>query len=343
MFDWMEILRALLYLVALIGFAATNAAYLVWAERKIAAHCQRRIGPKEVGPFGLLQPVADGLKLMAKQLMTPKGIDVPLYWLAPILVLAPAIASFVVIPFDTYIQARDISLGLLLIYAFGSIVALGLLVGGWGSRNKYAVISAARAVSRSIAYEIPLLITVLTVVMIARSMDLNEIVVQQGGGFWHWNILKLTASPLMPLLFLVYFICMLAETNRAPFDITEAESELVAGVFTEYSGMGFGLFFLAEYAHIVIGCCIGTILFLGWWDCPFGLLPGWWWFAIKLYALCFLVIMVRWTYPRTQFYALLNLSWKVLIPFTMVNLLLTAAFLKFVRPLAVSACPVLFR
>lgn len=331
MFDWMEILRALIYLVGLIGFACLNAAYLVWAERKLAAHCQRRMGPKEVGPYGLIQPIADGVKLVAKQLMTPGGIDIVLYWLAPAMVMVPAIISFVVIPFGSGLQARDIDMGLLLVYAFGSVVALGLLVGGWGSRNKYSVISAARAVSRNVAYEIPLLITVLTVVMIARSMNLNEIVAQQSGGFWHWNIFRFTASPLMPVMFLIYFICMLAETNRAPFDIMEAESELVAGTFTEYSGMAFGLFFMAEYAHIVIGCCIGTILFLGGWDCPFGLLPGVWWFAVKLYALCFLVIMVRWTYPRVQFYNLLNLSWKIMIPITMFNLLLTAACLKIFR------------
>lgn len=326
-----EPFRAIFYLVAMITFAALNAAYLVWAERKLAAHIQRRIGPKEVGPFGLLQPVADGIKLLSKQLLEPADVNRTLYWLAPILIIIPAIVSFVVIPFGNGIQATDMNLGLLLIPAFGSIVGLGFLMGGWGSRNKYAVISAARAVSRNIAYEVPLLLTIVTVVMITNSMDLNEIVAAQSGGFWHWNVFKLSASPLMPVLFMVYMICMLAESSRAPFDITEAESELVAGTFTDYAGMSFGLFFIGEYALLVVGCCIGTILFLGGWDCPFGMLPGCWWFAVKLYALCTIVIWVRWTFPRTQFYALLNLSWKVLIPLTMFNLLLTGLCIKLFR------------
>lgn len=323
-----EVVRLLAFLVGIIAFAALNAAYLVWLERKGAGHFQRRIGPKEVGPYGLLQPLADGIKLMTKQLLIPDGVDPVLFRVAPIMVMAPAIMSFVTIPFSDSLVARNIDIGLLVIFAFASVNVLGLLLGGWGSRNKYAVIAAARCVSQNIAYEIPMLVTVVTMVMITQTLNLNEIVAQQQGGFWNWYILRLNASPLMPVAFLIFFVCMLAETNRAPFDMAEAESELIAGAFTEYSGMGFGVFFMGEYANIVIGSCLATILFLGGWHCPFGLLPGVHWFLIKMYLLCFTVIWIRWTYPRTTFYGLLNLSWKILIPISFVNLILTSIMLK---------------
>jgi len=323
-----EPIRLLLFLVGIIAFAALNAAYLVWVERKGAGHFQRRIGPKEVGPYGLLQPLADGLKLMSKQLLVPDGVDPILFKVAPVMVMIPAIGSFVTIPFAEGLQARNINIGLLLVFAFASVGVLGILMGGWGSRNKYGIISAARVVSQNIAYEVPMLLTVIAIIMVTKTMDLNAIVGQQLGGFWHWNVFKLTASPLMPVAFLILYTCMLAETNRAPFDMAEAESELIAGAFTEYSGMGFGVFFMAEYANIVIGACLATILFLGGWSCPFGLLPGVHWFLIKMYLIIFSVVWVRWTFVRTQFYNLLNLSWKILIPISLVNLVLTSAMLK---------------
>ncbi len=322
-----ELIRILLYLVGIIAFAALNAAYLVWVERKGAGHIQRRIGPKEVGPFGLLQPLADGAKLMSKQLLVPEGVDPILFRVAPILAMVPAVMSFVTIPFSDTLVARDINLGLLMIFAFASVNVLALLLGGWGSANKYAVISAIRAVSQNVAYEIPMLITVITMVMVTSTLNLNEIVAQQPDIF-HWYIFRLNASPLMPVAFLIFFVCSLAETNRAPFDLGEAESELIAGFHTEYSGMGFGLFFMGEYANIVIGCSLAVILFLGGWQDPFGVFPGVWWFLLKLYVLIFTVVWIRWTYPRTQIYGLLNLSWKILIPISLFNLLLTAGFLK---------------
>lgn len=325
--EYTEVLRLVAYLVAIIAFAALNAAYLVWLERKEAAHIQRRIGPKEVGPYGLLQPIVDGIKLMTKQLIVPAGADKILFKIAPLLILVPAVMSFVTIPFSETLVARNINVGLLMIFAFASVNVLGVLIGGWGSNNKYAVISAARAVSQNVAYEIPMLITAITMVMVAGTMNLNEIVMQQPNMF-KWYIFRLTASPLMPVAFIIFFICSLAETNRAPFDLAEAESELIAGAYTEYSGMGFGVFFMGEYANVVIGCSLATILFLGGWQCPFGLFPGVWWFLLKLYLLCFTVIWIRWTYPRTQFYGLLNLSWKYLIPISLFNLILTGALLK---------------
>jgi NADH-quinone oxidoreductase subunit H len=323
-----ETFRAVMYIIGMIIFVALNAAYLVLMERKVAGHVQVRPGPTENGPFGILQPMADGLKLMTKQLLIPDSVDPILFRIAPVMVMVPAIMSFVTMPFSDNIAARNMDVGLLVVFAFATINVMGLLLGAWGSRNKYAVFSAARVVSQNIAFEIPMLIIVVTMIMVSGSLNLHTIVSQQLGGIWQWNILDLKASPLMPVAFLILFTCMLAETNRAPFDIVEGESELVAGPFIEYSSMGFGLFFMGEYANIVIGCCLTTILFLGGWGCPFGLFPGLHWFLIKLYLLIFTVIWIRWTFPRTTFYGLLNLSWKVLIPVSFVNLIITSAMLK---------------
>jgi NADH-quinone oxidoreductase subunit H len=324
----LEMIRLVLYAVGLIAFAAFNAAYLSLLERKIPSWFQLRYGPKEVGWWGLLQPVADGIKLLTKQLLVQRGADVVLFKLAPAMVVIPAIMCLATIPFSETLVPRNINLGLLVIFSFSAIHVIGTMLGGWASYNKYASIAAARVVAQNIAYEIPLLLILVSLVMITHSFNLHTIVDQQAGGFWRWNVLRLSASPLMPVAFFIYFICMLAESNRAPFDMVEAESELIAGAFTEYSGMGFGLFFIAEYANIVVGCALGTILFLGGWHCPFGLLPGLHWFLIKMYFLCFTVIWVRWSFPRTQFYGLLNLSWKVLIPIALANLMITAIMLK---------------
>ena len=305
-----EPFRLVFALVAIMAFVGLNAAYLVWVERKGAARFQRRPGPNEVGPAGLLQPIADAVKLLSKQLIVPAGVDRTLFRLAPLAVMAPALAGLAVIPFSETLAARNINLGLLMIFAFGSINVMALMVGGWSSRNKYAIISAARVVSQNVAYEIPMLLVVITMIMVTGTMNLSEIVTQQAGGFWHWNLFKVWVNPLMPVTFLIFFICMLAETNRAPFDMAEAESELVAGAYTEYSGMGFGVFFMAEYANILLGCSLATVLFLGGWQSPIGILPGVFWFLVKMYFLVFTVVWIRWTFPRTQFYGLLNLSWK---------------------------------
>jgi NADH-quinone oxidoreductase subunit H len=179
-----------------------------------------------------------------------------------------------------------------------------------------------------VAYEIPMLLVVITLLMVTGTMDLNEIVRKQAGWFTNWNLFRVDANPLMPVTFLIFYICMLAETNRAPFDMAEAESELVAGAFTEYAGMGFGVFFMGEYANIVLGCALGTALFLGGWQSPFGHFSGVWWFLLKMYFLVFSVVWVRWTFARTQFYGLLNLSWKILIPVSLITLVLTAAMIK---------------
>jgi NADH-quinone oxidoreductase subunit H len=323
-----EPFRLLAYLLGIMGFVGANAAYLVWVERKGAARFQRRPGPTEVGPAGLLQPIADAIKLLTKQVLVPLTGDRTLFRLAPAMVMAPALMCLATIPFSAALGARDVNLGLIMVFAFGSINVMAVMLGGWASRNKYAIISAARVVSQNVAYEIPMLLVIITLLMVTGTTNLREIVDQQAGGFWKWNILKLSANPLMPVTFVIFFICMLAETNRAPFDMAEAESELVAGAFTEYAGMGFGVFFMAEYANILVGCSLATILFFGGWQSPIGVFSGLFWFLLKLYLLIFTVVWVRWTFPRTQFYKLLNLSWKVLIPISLATLVLTSAMLK---------------
>ncbi len=323
----LTIFNAIIAVVIAIAFAAANAAYLVLAERRGAGRIQRRPGPN-VNLFGILQPPADGIKLMTKQLMIPGGADKALFMVAPVLAMAPAIMSFVTIPFSDTIVAHSMNVGVLMIFAFASFGGMAILLAGWSSRNKYGVMASVRAVSQNISYEVPMLITVITVVMMTGTMNLHEIASSQAGGFWHWNVFPSLSAPLMPVAFLIFFTCSLAETNRAPFDLGEAESELVAGFHTEYGSMGFGLFFMGEYANIVIGASLITILFLCCWDCPLGLYPGVWWFLLKIYLLIFTFIWIRWTFPRTTIYGLLNLSWKILIPISLFNLLLTAGLLK---------------
>jgi NADH-quinone oxidoreductase subunit H len=256
--------------------------------------------------------------------------------------MSPALMSLAVIPFGEHLAARNINVGLLMIFAFGSVNVMAIMLGGWSSRNKYAIISAARVVSQNVAYEIPMLLVVITMIMVTGTMNLNEIVLQQAGGFWHWNFFRVWVNPLAPVTFLIFYTCMLAETNRAPFDMAEAESELVAGAYTEYSGMGFGVFFMAEYSNILLGCALATVLFLGGWQSPLGHLLGNWqstigvllglfWFLAKMYFLIFSVVWIRWTFPRTQFYGLLNLSWKILIPVSLFTLILSSAMLKLFR------------
>ena len=329
---WPEPLRLILFLVGIMSFVGLNAAYLVWVERKGAARFQRRPGPTEVGWAGLLQPIADAAKLLSKQLIVPAGSDTTLFRVAPLLMMSPALMSLAVIPWGQSLAARNVNVGLLMIFAFGSINVMAIMLGGWSSRNKYAIISAARFFKQKTAYEIPMLLVVITMIMVTGTMNLSEIVTQQAGAFWNWNLFKVWVNPLMPVTFLIFYTCMLAETNRAPFDMAEAESELVAGAYTEYSGMGFGVFFMAEYANILLGCALATVLFLGGWQSPIGILPGVFWFLLKMYFLIFSVVWIRWTFPRTQFYGLLNLSWKILIPVSLVTLILSSAMIKLFHP-----------
>lgn len=315
-----ELLQIVIGLVCLAAFVGLNAVVLVWMERKVAGHFQRRPGPFEVGPHGLLQTVADAVKLIAKQLFVPQGADKILFWAAPFLAFLPVFVTLLPIPWGDALVTWEVNLGILLILAFAGIGVLSLCLAGWSSNNKWSLLGAARAVAQSVAYEIPMLLSLMVVVMMTGTMNLSEVVRSQGSWPWEW----MAAS--QPLAFLIYFVCAVAETNRAPFDLPEAESELTAGFHTEYSGMGFGLFFLAEYANMIVVSGVAAALFLGGWRGPG--LDGVWWFLIKVYVLIFVIMWFRWTYPRVRFDQLLNIAWKWLIPLAVLNLLATAVWIK---------------
>ena len=321
--DFMTTLIPLI--VAVVGSMAwlgINALVLVYCERKFAGHIQRRPGPFEVGPHGVLQPLADGLKLMSKQLLTPDNADDFLFWLAPILSMIPVLLLFMPIPYGPVLTGMEVNLGLLLILAFSSFNGLALILAGWGSNNKWGILGAARAVAQTVAYEIPLLLTVLSVVFMTGTLNLTEITNMQAGHIGNWFIWQ------QPLAFVVFIVAMFGETNRAPFDLAEAESELTAGFHTEYSSMGFGLFFMAEYGYMVVICSVASVLFLGGFHGPIPGVEGWWWMLMKTYALLFLMIWARWTFPRVRFDQLLNLNWKWLLPLATFNLLATAFIMK---------------
>jgi NADH-quinone oxidoreductase subunit H len=313
-------------LVGVLALVQVNALFLVWLERKVAAHIQLRIGPKEVGPFGILQTIVDGVKLVSKELITPRHVDKKLFMLAPVAIFLPVLVSFVVIPFSKNLQIRDLNVGLLVIFAFSTFNVLAILMGGWSSNNKYSLLGAVRSVAQNVAYEIPLLLTVLSALLWSNSLQMSKIVESQStvwNAFW------------MPVAALIYLICATAETNRAPFDIPEAESELVAGFHTEYGGMRFALFFLAEYSNMLIVAAVATTLFFGGWKpLPFlGFLPvpGLVWFLAKTYVLIFVVIWVRWTFPRLRFDQLMNFCWKIMIPVALLHLVVYAGIIKLLR------------
>lgn len=299
-----------------------NALVMGYAERKLAGRIQLRPGPMEVGPHGILQLVVDGVKLMGKQLVVPRNADKPLFMLAPLLSFAPVFVPLLVIPFSDKLQGLDLDVGLLLILAFASLNVLAILIGGWGSNNKYSLLGAIRSVAQNVAYEIPMLLALLAIVFMTNTFSLQGIVDAQSPV---WFIV------LQPLAFLIYLVAMVAETNRAPFDLPEAESELTAGFHTEYSGMSFSLFMIAEYTNMFIVCSVATVFFLGGASgipLPWFEYSGVIWFLLKVYLLMFFLVWIRWTYPRTRFDQLMNFCWKYLIPFSMVNLILTVVLVK---------------
>lgn len=317
-------LRILIGLIVVLLFSQVNALFLVWLERKVAGHIQLRLGPMEVGPHGILQTIADGIKLVGKELVTPKHVDRILFVIAPVLVFMPVLVAFLVLPFDEHLVIRDMNVGILLIFAFSTFSVLAILIGGWASNNKYSLLGSIRAVAQNVAYEIPLLLSVMSVVLMANSLRFSEIVAAQ-----HriWFIF------LQPVAGLIFFIAATAETNRAPFDIPEAESELIAGFHTEYSGMRFGLFFLAEYTNMFIVSAVAAALFFGGWQGLFGFslgVPGLIWYLLKVYCLLFVLMWFRWTFPRVRFDQLMNFSWKVMIPLSLINLVVTALVVKLV-------------
>jgi NADH-quinone oxidoreductase subunit H len=303
----------------------TIAAYLVLAERKLLGRIQERFGPNRAGPFGLLQPIADGIKLITKEDVKPAGADKWLFYLAPAMAAIPAIMIFAVIPFGAPItlfgrqvemQVVDLNVGLLVFIAFSSIAVYGTALGGWASNSKYALLGSIRGLAQLISYEITMGLSLVPVVMLARSFQLSEIVQAQESC---WFIVY------QPLAFIIFLISILAECKRIPFDLPEAEGELVAGFHTEYSGLRFGLFFVGEYINIIVLGGLAATFFLGGWHGPF--LPPVVWFLIKMLAFAFLFIWLRGTLPRLRYDQLMHLGWKVLTPLALLNILVTGWFI----------------
>jgi NADH-quinone oxidoreductase subunit H len=315
---------AIVIITAILIFAPVVMMYLTWLERKFVARLQDRIGPNRVGPFGLLQPIADMIKFFIKEDIVPKSADHALHLLAPIIVVIPVVLAFAVIPWGKQMAAVDLNVGILYLIALGSIGTIGIFAAGFGSNNKFALIGAMRAVAQIISYEIPQVLAISVVVLLVGSLSLVKIVEAQRGWFGlQWFVFFI---PVGPLAFIVYFISATAEVNRVPFDLPEAESELVAGYHTEYSGMKFGLFYLAEFLNTFIISLIGATLFLGGWQGP-GVdqipLLGMFYFAFKVIVLVILQPWMRGTLPRIRVDQLMNFAWKVLVPVSLALILLT--------------------
>ena len=317
---WQEAFKIVLYGTLVALFVAVNALFLVWMERRVSAKFQLRRGPIHVGWQGTLQTVADAVKLLTKELVSPREADKFVYVLAPVLVFAPVLAAFIVIPLAPNFIIRDLNVGFLFIFALANISFIGIFVAGWSSNNKYSLLGSMRAVAQNLSYEIPLLLSTMGIVLGAGTLKMSEIVFAQE---------KVWFVVTQPIAFLIFFCASLAEANRAPFDIPEAESELVAGFHTEYSGMRFALFFLGEYTAVFISSAIAATLFLGGWQGPF--LAGPFWLILKTYALVFVVMWVRWTFPRLRSDQLMGFAWKILIPFAMVNIFITALMVSLQR------------
>ena len=341
---WLPLPMLLVLVAAVIGVLVT-----VWLERKISAAAQQRIGPEYAGALGILQPMADGLKLLVKEDVIPAKADSLLFTLGPILVLVPVILSWLIVPFGQNLLISNVGIGIFLWIALSSIQPIGLLMSGYASNNKYSLLGGLRAAAQSISYEIPLALAVLAVVMMSNSLSTVDIVNQQNtAGLLSWNIWR------QPIGFLIFWICALAECERLPFDLPEAEEELVAGYQTEYAGMKFALFYLSGYINLVLSSLLVAILYLGGWGFP---VPVEWiskilniginepliqiitgslgivMTVLKAYLLVFLAILLRWTTPRVRIDQLLDLGWKFLLPISLVNLLFTAA-LKLAFPVA---------
>ena len=291
-------------------------AYYTLAERKVIAYMHVRVGPNRVGPKGLLQPIADAVKLMFKEMIIPTNADRYLFLIAPVLALAPALGAWAVVPFTDTLVLANIDASLLYVLALTSMGVYGVVIAGWASNSKYAFLGAMRSAAQIVAYEIAMGFALVGVLMAASSLNLREIVVAQSGGIHEWFFL-----PLFPL-FLVYLISGVAETNRSPFDVAEGESEIVAGFHVDYSGMGFAVFFLAEYANMILISALTVIMFLGGWHAPFEIapftwIPGIFWFFGKLAAVAFLFLWFRATFPRYRYDQIMRLGWKVFIPVTL--------------------------
>ena len=306
-----QFLMALLVAILLVVFAVLSMMYITLLERKVVGRMQDRIGPNRVGPLGLMQPIADAIKFLTKEDITPRAAHRWVYNLAPILIVFPAFMVWAVIPFGRGMVGTDLNIAFLYIIAISSTGTIAIFMAGWSSRNKYALLGAMRAVAQIISYEVPQILSVVGVLILAQSLSMMTIVESQRQ---IWYIL------LQPMAFVIFLISSVAEVNRTPFDIPEAESEIVAGYHIEYSGIKFGLYFIAEFTSAFAIAAIGATLFLGGWQGP--ILPAWLWFMIKTYLMVFVLMWLRGTLPRLRVDQLMNFAWKFLVPLALVNLLL---------------------
>jgi len=302
----------LVFAAIIIGFLMAGAMAFIWLERRGLGRFQARLGPNRAGPFGVLQPVADALKVLLKEDIIPSAADRVMHTLAPIVAFVPVLMVFAVVPFQDGAQLVDLNVGIFYVVAVSSLTVVGLVMAGWGSNNKYSLISAMRVIGQEVSYEIPMVLAVVGVVLVAGSLSLGDIVRAQ----------SIPYILLQPLGFVIFFLAACAEINRSPFDLLEADSEIVAGFFTEYSGMKFALFYLVEYAEALAVSSIIATLFLGGWKGP--LLPPWLWFVIKVFAVFFVIFWVRGTIPRVRVDQLMAFAWKGLLPLALINLAVTA-------------------
>ena len=308
-------------------------AYLTLWERKAIGFTQIRLGPNRVGPFGLLQPIADALKLLTKEIIIPTAASKGLFVLGPIMTIMPALAAWAVIPFGPDIALANINAGLLFLMAVTSLEVYGVIIAGWASNSKYAFLGAMRASAQMVSYEIAMGFCLVVVLMVSGSLNMTDIVMGQGKGIaaaHGWTFLSWNWLPLLPI-FVVYFISGLAETNRHPFDVVEGESEIVAGHMVEYSGMAFAMFFLAEYANMWLVAILAVLLFLGGWLPPvefLSFIPGWIWLGIKTFMVVTMFLWVRATFPRFRYDQIMRLGWKIFIPVTLVWLVVVAAWMQ---------------
>ncbi|MCP5279284.1 MAG: NADH-quinone oxidoreductase subunit NuoH [Thiobacillus sp.] len=316
-------LWTLVKIMVIVAPLMIGVAYLTYAERKVIGYMQVRIGPNRVGYFGLLQPLADGIKLLMKEIVIPSGANKGLFLLGPVLAIAPALAAWAVFPFTDHLVLANVNAGLLYIMAITSMGVYGVVIAGWASNSKYAFLGAMRSSAQIVSYEIAMGFALVGVLMASQSLNLIDIVQGQAGGFWHWYWL-----PLFPL-FMVYLISGVAETNRAPFDVAEGESEIVAGFHVEYSGMAFAVFFLAEYANMILIAGLTSVMFLGGWLSPLPFLPdGILWMFAKMSFVLFLFLWFRATFPRYRYDQIMRLGWKVFIPVTLVWILVVGAAMQ---------------
>ncbi|MBX6350443.1 MAG: NADH-quinone oxidoreductase subunit NuoH [Clostridia bacterium] len=309
---WTVVL-ALVKLVVVVAFVLLNATVLIWLERKVSGHMQNRVGPLRVGgPAGLLQSFADILKLLSKEDYAPRRGDRWMWALAPSVAFAPALLVFFVLPFGPHLVVQDLNVGLVFVTAVTSFTLLAIFMAGWGSDDKYSLIGAMRAGAQLFSYEIPMAMALVAVALATGTLDLVALVERQRA---MWLIVP------QFLAFLVFYVSSIAELNRTPFDLAEAESELVAGYHTEYSGLRWAIFFLAEYTNLLSSSILGALVFLGGWNGPW--LPGWAWVIVKAYALIFVAMWIRWTLPRVRIDQLMDLGWKFLLPVSLVNIAVT--------------------